>query len=85
MADFKDGTSATILAVFAGPETAEVWTKPGGLQLKPDDPKTVLGSITDGLPTLMSDGLVRVISSDIDKETLRRLIQHSDGKPIEEY
>ena len=43
--DFTDGTSNTILAVVAGPETAEVWTKPGGLEFNPEDPKKVLGTL----------------------------------------
>ena len=83
--DFTDGTSNTILAVVAGPETAEVWTKPGGLEFNPEDPKKVLGTLGEQFLVLICDGSVRFVSSEIDDNTLRKLIQRNDGMPIDEF
>lgn len=83
--DITDGTSNTILAVVAGPDTAEVWTKPGGLQFNADDPKKVLGKPGDLFLTVLCDGSVRYVASAIDDDTLRNLIQRSDGKVLGEF
>ena len=80
--DFTDGTSNTILAVVAGPESAEVWTKPGGLEFNPDDPKKVLGTLGEQFLVLICDGSVRFLKSTIDDETLRNLIQRNDGNAV---
>ncbi|MBC7965305.1 MAG: hypothetical protein H7Z17_05190, partial [Fuerstia sp.] len=80
--DFTDGTSNTILAVAAGPESAEIWTKPGGLKFSRDDPKKVLGTLSEQFLVLISDGSVRFLKSSIDDETLRNLIQRNDGNPV---
>ncbi|MDA1231420.1 MAG: DUF1559 domain-containing protein [Planctomycetota bacterium] len=77
--DITDGTSNTILAVAAAADTAEVWTKPGGLEFNPDDPKKVLGQLGNEFLVLMCDGYVRYLKSDIDEDTLRKLIQRNDG------
>ena len=37
-ASFTDGLSNTILVVQAGPDTADIWTKPGGLDFDPKNP-----------------------------------------------
>lgn len=80
--DIIDGTSNTILAVVAGPESAEVWTKPGGLEFNPDDPKKVLGTLGEQFLVLICDGSVRFLKSSIDDETLKNLIQRNDGNPV---
>jgi hypothetical protein len=38
LSQIVDGLSNTILAVQAGPDTAEIWTKPGGLEFDPENP-----------------------------------------------
>ena len=81
--DFTDGMSNTILAVVAGPESAEVWTKPGGLEFNPDDPKKVLGTLGEQFLVLIGDGSVRFLKSSIDDDTLRNLIQRNDGNVVE--
>ena len=81
--DFTDGTANTILAVVAGPESAEVWTKPGGLEFNPDDPKKVLGTLGEQFLVLIGDGSVRFLKSSIDDDTLRNLIQRNDGNVVE--
>ena len=82
--DFTDGITSTILAVVAGPDTAEIWTKPGGLDFDPEDPVKCLGELSeDTVITLMGDSTVITISKKIDREQLRRLIQMADGEPIQ--
>jgi hypothetical protein len=83
--DITDGLSNTIMVVQAGPDTAEVWTKPTGLKFDPANPKKVLGQIGEQFLVLLCDGSVRVIRRDIDEETLSRLIQHADGDPIGDF
>lgn len=83
MQQFTDGTSNTILAVLAGADTAEVWTKPGGFDFDPDDPIKALGKLeSDHFKALMADGSVRRIKKDIEAPTLRRLIQWNDGEAL---
>ncbi|MDB5345916.1 MAG: hypothetical protein JWP89_4293 [Schlesneria sp.] len=84
IASFTDGTSSTILVVSAGPDTATIWTKPGGLDFNPEDPLKSLGQIGDVFNALFADGSVRAISKVIDSKTLRCLIQSADGEPIGE-
>lgn len=81
--EVTDGTSNTLLAVVAGPESAEVWTKPGGLEFNPDDPKKVLGTLGEQFLVLICDGSVRFLKSTIDDETLRNLIQRNDGNVVD--
>jgi hypothetical protein len=84
--DFTDGTSNTFLAVEAGPDTAEIWTKPGGLDFDPKNPIKALGKLSeDTFRVLFGDGSVRRINKTIDQETLRRLIQSADGEPVGDF
>ena len=80
--DIKDGTSHTLLAVVAGDDKAEFWTKPGGLPFDPkENPIDLLGKLpSDSFLALFCDSSVRPISTEISSETLRNLIQHNDGK-----
>lgn len=80
-----DGTSNTILVVTAGDNTADFWTKPGGLEFNAEDSLKALGNIGQEFLVLMWDGSVRDIPKSIDKETLSRLIQHQDGERIDEF
>ncbi|HRA88886.1 MAG TPA: DUF1559 domain-containing protein [Planctomycetaceae bacterium] len=81
--EFTDGLSNTLLAVVAGPDTAEVWTEPGGLEFDPDNPKKALGEIGEQFLVLISDGSVRYLKSDIDNEVLQNLIQRNDGNAVD--
>lgn len=81
--DYIDGTSNTILAVKAGDDTAEIWTKPGGLKFNAEDPHAALGNIGEMFMALICDGSVRDISKSIDKTNLSNLIQHNDGNPVD--
>jgi hypothetical protein len=81
---FKDGTSNTILAVSAGPDTAEFWTKPGGLDFQLSNPAAALGALPDGfIRVMLADGSVRELPASIPAETLKRLIQYRDGKRVD--
>ena len=80
--DVTDGTSNTILAILAAPETAEVWTKPGGLDVDPFDAADAIGLTDNATPVLFADGSVHQLTADIDSETLGKLIQHQDGQVV---
>ena len=87
-AAFADGTLNTILAVQAGADTADIWTKPGGLDFDPKAPIRALGMIADELnqfAALMTDGSVRRISITLPAETLLHLIQHRDGQLVDGF
>ncbi len=60
--DVSDGTSNTIMAVEAGPSTAQPWTKPGGLVVDKAHSKAALAQKQDLVLILMCDGKVRQIS-----------------------
>jgi hypothetical protein len=80
-ADITDGLPNTILVVLAGTETAEFWTKPGGLDFDPKDPIKVLGNLKhDKLFVVMGDGNVKGVPQNVDPNVLRRYIQHKDGE-----
>lgn len=84
IAQFTDGTSNTLLVVEAAADTAEIWTKPGGLDFDPKDPIKALGKLLDNeFIAVMADGSARAISKAINPQTLRRLIQHQDGEAID--
>ncbi|MDX1967420.1 MAG: DUF1559 domain-containing protein [Planctomycetaceae bacterium] len=84
--EITDGTSNTILVVEAGAETADIWTKPGGLEFDPDSPLQCLGALTGGgFNVLMMDGSVKFISEQIDRNVFRNLVQHADGNPLQAF
>lgn len=81
--DFTDGVSNVLLVVEAGPDTAEIWTKPGGLDFDPADPLKALGEIGETFLVLLGDGSIRTLPKAIEPDTLRKLIQHADGEPVD--
>lgn len=83
--DITDGTSNTILVVTAGDNTADIWTKPGGLEFNAEDPLKALGNIGREILVLMADGSVRNVSKSIDKETFSNLVQPQDGNRIDQF
>ena len=82
--DFIDGVSNTLMVVEAGPDKAEVWTKPGGLPFDPkENPFDALGRIPDdGFLALYGSGAVRLIPKSTSAKHLRLLLQHADGTDI---
>ena len=86
IASFTDGTSNTILVVQAGPDTADIWTKPGGLDFDPKNPIKALGTLVeDVFNVLLTDGSVRRVNKTIPAETLRHLIEHQDGQAVGDF
>ncbi|AMV19550.1 DUF1559 domain-containing protein [Planctomyces sp. SH-PL14] len=84
--DYTDGTSNTALVVEAAPDTAQIWTKPGGLDFDPKKPLEALGKLPeDFFLMLLTDGSVRTVSRNIDQQTLRRLIEFQDGEPLSDF
>ncbi len=84
LTQFTDGTSVTFLALMAGPDKAEIWTKPGGLDFDPENPIKALGNLTgESFIALLADGSVRTVNKNIDATTLRRLFQLADGEPVQ--
>ena len=78
--EILDGTSNTILAVVAGSDKAETWTKPGGLELNEENPLKTLGKIGETFIALLADGSVRNVSKTIDGQTLKALSTHKSGE-----
>jgi len=78
--DVTDGTSNTIMAVDAGANVAEIWTKPGGLTFDPHEPLKCLGEIQE-FSVVMIDGATRRFKN-LDPEVFRKLVQHNDGLPV---
>lgn len=81
--DFIDGTSSTIMFVKAGDDTADSWTKPGGLIFDKANPVSTLGDIEDRFEVGFMDGSVRSLPKSIEPATLADLILHTDGHPVE--
>ncbi len=83
---YTDGTSNTIQVVKAGPNTADIWTKPGGLDFDPKNPIKALGTLTeDVFYAVLTDGSVQSVSKTTAAEILRRLIQHQDGEVVGDF
>jgi len=79
-----DGTSNTILLVEADDKRAVIWTRPADLPVDLAAPAEGLGGFYEGrFLATFCDGSVRSLSSKLDAETLRRLFQRADGKPVD--
>jgi hypothetical protein len=84
MADVTDGTADTVMLVEASDHSAVAWTKPDDFQPNPANPiKGLVGLQPGRFLAAFVDGSTRVISSGVDAETLRRLFNRHDGKPVD--
>ncbi len=82
----RDGTSNTILVVQSGVDQAEIWTKPDGLRLIPEDPFSALGKIPpEGFLALFANGQIRTIPKTLSPEMLLRLLKFNDGQPAPNF
>lgn len=81
--DITDGISNTLAIVEAGPDKAEIWTKPGGLPFDPKNPMAALGKIGETFLAAVLDGSVHNITGSIDADTMSKLIRHDDGVVVE--
>ncbi|HEY4259278.1 MAG TPA: DUF1559 domain-containing protein, partial [Schlesneria sp.] len=83
--EFTDGMSNTILAVMAGADKAEIWTKPGGLEFNAAAPKKALGNVGKKVQVVLADGGVQNISMKVDDAEFAKLVELADGKPTNVY
>ena len=82
--EFTDGTSNTILAVQANDDKAVPWTKPDDLEVDLKKPLEGLGEAEpNGFSVVFADGSVRLLSKNINAETLRRLFGRADGQVVD--
>lgn len=80
--DITDGTSNTLMCVVGGADTADFWTKPGGLEFDPQNSVKCLGSIGNKFLVGLMDGSVRYLSGKIKPEEFVALAGHADGTVI---
>lgn len=81
--DITDGTSNTIMMVEAVRDRAVIWSKPDDLKVDAANPLAGLTNARpNGFQALFCDGSVRFIANNIDPETMRRLLNPRDGKPV---
>jgi hypothetical protein len=84
MRDITDGGSVTVAFVLAGPETAEEWTKPGGVQFAPSKGVERLGTPPTeyGFPVAFFDKFAKpaFIPADISAEAFDALVTPNDAK-----
>jgi hypothetical protein len=79
--DIIDGTSNTIMVVFAGNPVE--WTKPGGIEFNAADPAGAFGGMPEsGLIVALFDTSVRTLPANFDARILALLIQHADRQLI---
>lgn len=81
--DCIDGLEVTILAIQAGSDVAEPWTKPGGLMLTPDPLTNVGRPSHGGFTVVMMDGKVRQLWYDLNPEYAKALIMHDDLQTLD--
>jgi uncharacterized protein (DUF983 family) len=89
--EITDGASNTI-AVVEMANSGIGWTEPRdppieGLPMEVNGPpgKSISSNHPGGANTVMADCTVRLLPSDLDAETLRRLLIRNDGKPVGPY
>ena len=70
------------MAVQAGNDTAEIWTKPGGVSVTPETSISALGAIEENFVALFADGHVENIGSSIDPALFFKLLTLAGGEVI---
>jgi len=81
--DIKDGMSYTILTVEVADAHAVIWTKPEDLAFDPKDPAKGLGGVyPGGFYAVFCDSSVLFVPLPQPAETLRRMFEAGDGKPV---
>ena len=77
-----DGSSNTALLVETSDELAQVWTKPDE-GVTADDIKKIFGTYPGGTIFTMCDGSVHFVNENIDKASLKNLMERNDGNIID--
>lgn len=81
--DFQDGMSNTILIVETSDSLAVPWTQPDpGFDPDVDDLYGLMGNTQGGFLAAMADGSVRLISFNVDWETIRNAMKMADGNIV---
>jgi hypothetical protein len=80
--DIKDGAFQTVAVIVVGPDKAQPWTKPGGIEFDPDNLKESLGDVGDAVLVGFFDGHVEYIPVD-QLDRLKAMITHQGGEVIE--
>ena len=83
-ADITDDTGQTILAVQAGPDKAQFWTKPGALEFHREAPIGSLGNVGEEFAAVAMDGGRLLLGANIEPDILNAFVGHQDGVPISE-
>ena len=84
--DITDGTSNTLMVVETKKDIP--WTKPEDIPIDLTKDLPEFGGFfteSNGFIGLICDGSVRFFSNNIDKKTLKLLIQRNDGNPIPQF
>ncbi len=76
-----DGAERTILVAVAGADRAEIWTKPGALEIDGDARKS-LGKVGEEILVGFMDGSPAILPADITDDALRHLMNGADGHGI---
>ncbi len=74
-----DSPESTILAVVADPGTADIWTKPGGLQTDMNDPVRSFAGDSQAITVCMASGNTLTLNRSETPEYWRWLLRHTDG------
>ncbi len=83
LADFRDGTSNTILVAQVPAAHAVSWTKPEDAAFDAADPLACIGAIpSEGLPVGMADGACFFLSSETDAAMFANFVQPADAQIV---
>ena len=74
-----DSPESTVLAVVADPGTADIWTKPGGLQTDMNDPVRSFAGDALAITVCMASGNTLTVNRSETPEYWRWLLRHTDG------
>jgi prepilin-type processing-associated H-X9-DG protein len=84
IAQIRDGTAYTIMAVEASDQKAVIWTKPDDFEYDQKNPVAGLtGLRRGGFNAAFCDGHVRFISQAIDADTLKALFTRDGREPVD--
>jgi hypothetical protein len=83
IAEFRDGTSNTILVVEANDDHAVTWTKPDDWQYDETDPMAGLGKAhAGGFEVGFADGSVQMLSKELSPEVFHQLLTIDGGETV---
>jgi len=83
-ADITDDRGQTIMAVQAGSDKAQFWTKPGPLEFHREAPVSSLGNFGEVCVGVAMDASPLVLGANIEPEILNAFAGHQDGIQLSE-